>query len=99
MILSFSLIDFLDFDLGILDETGKSRVKFLPSPPKILIEITSQSNYTSPGDEEFRFKLEESLKHGTEVAWVVHTGVIPHLKGPIFRTIYCYSFIIMYFHF
>lgn len=74
----------VEFDLGILDEQGKSRVRLLPSPPKILIEVTSQSNYDSPGAEDFAYKIVESIKHGTEVAWIVHTGIVPGKKGTCF---------------
>jgi hypothetical protein len=41
----------------------------------------SEENYTIIGTAKLTVKLLDSFKNGTEVAWLVHTGVRPGLQG------------------
>eukprot|EP01124_Arcella_intermedia_P020760 TRINITY_DN28266_c0_g1_i2.p1 TRINITY_DN28266_c0_g1~~TRINITY_DN28266_c0_g1_i2.p1 ORF type:complete len:165 (+),score=10.32 TRINITY_DN28266_c0_g1_i2:37-531(+) len=45
-----------------------------PQPPKILIDVICESNYTPHGKEHLQRKIESSFENGTEVAWLIHTG-------------------------
>lgn len=59
----------------------KDNDRSLPVPPKILIEIMSDWNYTEDGEYQMKKKLDNSFATGLEVAWVVHPGVKSHPCG------------------
>eukprot|EP01124_Arcella_intermedia_P031295 TRINITY_DN7033_c0_g1_i2.p1 TRINITY_DN7033_c0_g1~~TRINITY_DN7033_c0_g1_i2.p1 ORF type:complete len:154 (-),score=9.84 TRINITY_DN7033_c0_g1_i2:260-721(-) len=62
-------------DLGIGQYDEEYEDKVLPKPPKLLVEIMSHYNYGGQGEVEFCKKVNDALKNGSSVVWVVHPGV------------------------
>ena len=69
-------------DVMVYDSTPvEDQDRSLRVPPKLLIEVMSDWNYTDVGEDELRTKLVNSFQAGLEVAWIIHPGVKRNPRG------------------